>query len=88
LIYRTMLFGHRNGFGMHRKVTGMPEGVPEAPGEYWALVGQVEGNTPAHMGWCAPLRQLHPIRWKGEAPWGSFPFPSPKCIIWKGGCTL
>jgi hypothetical protein len=97
LIYRTMLFGLRNGFGMHRKVIGMPEGVPEAPGEYWALVGQVEGNTPAHMGWCAPLRQPHLIHGKGRRhPLTIFrrreegkkgappPFLPPYAIIWQG----
>ena len=98
MIYRTMLFGLRNGFGMHRKVIGLPEGVPEAPGEYWALLGHVEGNTPAHMGWCTPLRQPHLIHGKGGAPppyhipekggrkeGGASPFPSPLCHYLAGG---
>ena len=66
MIYRMIAFGLRNGFRMHRKVIGLPEGVPEAPGVYWALLGHAKGNTPAHMGWCAPYMAADPSRWKEE----------------------
>jgi hypothetical protein len=36
LIYGTIALGLRNGFGMHRKVIGSQEGVPEASGVCWA----------------------------------------------------
>ena len=63
-----MIFGLRNGFGMHRKVIGIPERVPEAPGEYWALLGHVEGTHQPTWAGAPPLWQPHPIGWKGEAP--------------------
>ena len=63
-----MLFGLWNGFGMHRKVTVIPKGVPEAPGMYWALLGHVEGTHQPTWAGAHPLRQPRPIRWKGEAP--------------------
>ena len=39
LIYRTMLFGHRKGFGLYQLVIGSPEGVPGIPGRLMGLMG-------------------------------------------------
>ena len=71
MIYGTIAFGLRNGFGMHRKVIGSPEGVSEAPGVYWAYWA-IEGEhtspqgtdappsrPPALVGLCVPLRMAH-----------------------------
>ena len=54
MIYRTMIFGHRNSFGVHRVVIGSPEGVPGGPEMSMGLMGQGEGHTNPQGGWCAP----------------------------------
>ena len=44
LIYRTMVFGDQNSFGVHRVVIGSPEGVPDTLGKCMGLMGQKGGT--------------------------------------------
>jgi hypothetical protein len=101
LIYRRIAFGLRKSFGMHRKVIGSSEGVSEAPGGLLGLMGHTNGNTSAHMAWCAPL--WHPSllygrrrgatppafspREKKEGVGRLLPFPSPHAYRRKGWCA-
>ena len=53
LIYRTMLFGHRKGFGLYQVTIGSPEGVPVGPGRSMGLIDQGEAHTSPQGGWHA-----------------------------------
>ena len=54
LIYRTMVFGHRKCFGMHRVLIGSLEGVPSTPGKRYGPYGPKGENTPATKGLVLP----------------------------------
>ena len=52
MIYRTMVFGHRKCFRVHRVVIGSPEGVSDTPSKCMGLMGQRGAGQISP--WCAP----------------------------------
>ena len=69
MIYRTIVFGHRNCFGTYREGIGSSEGVPGTPDKIWALWAK-GGYRPAHKGLVRPYigwpYEEEKERWEGK----------------------